>query len=284
VSRSVRDLVLLALKTADEFPNRSELSNVAAGTTLPAPPSPPPLDGGPPAPVADLSASAPTDSSPRPLDRGQDDGNQARRNLRSALLPRADHGIQRTRCGGRGEPMRGAAAEPESLTVGGLEPGSVYYFALKVADEVPNWSALSNVASDTSLSVDPPAPPDTTAPAAVRDLAATARGESDVTLAWTAPGDDDTTGTAAEYDLRVSTQPITRPRPLPCRTLASVLGPGQPGRGAPVSAVRLRSCSRLPDRMSSPRPRCLEPGTYRYWIGAVSPAGHHGLAGSSSLS
>lgn len=43
-----------------------------------------------------------------------------------------------------GEPTPSVAGTPESMTVGGLVPGSSYYFALKTADEVPNWSGLSN--------------------------------------------------------------------------------------------------------------------------------------------
>lgn len=34
----------------------------------------------------------------------------------------------------------------ESLTVSGLEPGKTYYFIIRAADEVPNWSGFSNVA------------------------------------------------------------------------------------------------------------------------------------------
>ena len=35
------------------------------------------------------------------------------------------------------EPAPRAAGTPESLTVNGLSPSTTYYFALKVADEVP---------------------------------------------------------------------------------------------------------------------------------------------------
>lgn len=54
-----------------------------------------------------------------------------------------------------------------------------------------------------------PLPPDTTAPAAITDLALTVTGTSTMTVNWTAPGDDGTTGTAISYDLRYSTAPIT---------------------------------------------------------------------------
>ncbi len=50
---------------------------------------------------------------------------------------------------------------------------------------------------------------DTTAPAAVTNLAVDSSASSSVTLTWTAPGDDGNTGTAASYDIRYSTSPIT---------------------------------------------------------------------------
>lgn len=49
-----------------------------------------------------------------------------------------------------GEPTPQPAGSSESFAVGGLEPGTPYYFAIKTADSVPNWSALSNVATVTT--------------------------------------------------------------------------------------------------------------------------------------
>ena len=45
----------------------------------------------------------------------------------------------------------------QSATVTGLLPSTTYYFAIKAADEVPNWSAISNIISRTTLA--PPASP-----------------------------------------------------------------------------------------------------------------------------
>lgn len=42
----------------------------------------------------------------------------------------------------------------EYLLVSGLQPSTRYYFALKVGDERPNWSALSNLASKVTSSYD----------------------------------------------------------------------------------------------------------------------------------
>ncbi|MFD0715406.1 fibronectin type III domain-containing protein [Paenibacillus sp. GCM10027626] len=51
---------------------------------------------------------------------------------------------------------------------------------------------------------------DTTAPAAVTDLAATSSTASTVSLTWTAPGDDGMTGTASSYEIRYSTSDIKK--------------------------------------------------------------------------
>jgi chitodextrinase len=60
----------------------------------------------------------------------------------------------------------------------------------------------------SSKSTSPP-PGDTTAPAAVADLAAGSTTASTVPLGWTAPGDDGTSGVASQYDLRYATSVIT---------------------------------------------------------------------------
>ncbi|MBO9610840.1 MAG: hypothetical protein J7639_33120, partial [Paenibacillaceae bacterium] len=46
---------------------------------------------------------------------------------------------------------------------------------------------------------------DTTAPAAVTNLAAPSSTSNSVSLSWTSPGDDGATGTAASYDIRYNT-------------------------------------------------------------------------------
>jgi len=50
-----------------------------------------------------------------------------------------------------GEPAPKPAGSSEAFTVRGLTPNTTYYFALKTADEVSNWSGLSNVASGATL-------------------------------------------------------------------------------------------------------------------------------------
>ena len=50
-----------------------------------------------------------------------------------------------------GEPNPAAAGTEQTFTVAGLRGGTEYFFAMKTADEEPNWSGLSNVAVDTTL-------------------------------------------------------------------------------------------------------------------------------------
>ncbi|MBI5266871.1 MAG: discoidin domain-containing protein, partial [candidate division Zixibacteria bacterium] len=45
-----------------------------------------------------------------------------------------------------GEPSPQPAGGVDSITITNLNPSQVYFFALKTADEVPNWSPMSNVA------------------------------------------------------------------------------------------------------------------------------------------
>lgn len=48
-------------------------------------------------------------------------------------------------------PTPGAAGSGQTYTLTGLMSSTIYYFALKTADEVPNWSVLSNTVVDTTL-------------------------------------------------------------------------------------------------------------------------------------
>ena len=51
-----------------------------------------------------------------------------------------------------GEPTPKASGQAESFTVTGLSASTTYYFAMKVSDEVPNTSGLSNVVSKATTS------------------------------------------------------------------------------------------------------------------------------------
>jgi hypothetical protein len=130
--------------------NRIKTITLSSTTTLTAAyTSPPPADTTPPATVTDLSVSeVTTDSVTLTWTAPGDDGNigtaseydirystssitEANWNLASQVL---------------GEPKPSVAGSMETFVVTGLSPGTTYYFALKTADEVPNWSGLSNVA------------------------------------------------------------------------------------------------------------------------------------------
>jgi hypothetical protein len=101
-----------------------------------------------------------------------------------------------------GLPTPRAAGSTDSMRVRGLTPVTTYYFLLKAADEVPNWSGYSNVAVKTTSG-------DLTAPSVIADLAVTGATGTTLSLRWTAPGDDGNVGTATSYDIRYSTSPIT---------------------------------------------------------------------------
>jgi hypothetical protein len=101
-----------------------------------------------------------------------------------------------------GEPAPGVSGATDSMRVRGLTPLTTYYFIIRAADEVPNWSGYSNVATKTTSG-------DNTAPAAITTLAVTGTTGSTIALRWTAPGNDGNTGTASRYDIRYSTSPIT---------------------------------------------------------------------------
>jgi hypothetical protein len=103
-----------------------------------------------------------------------------------------------------GTPTPTAAGTRQTATVAGLQPNTTYYFAIKTADEVPNWSGLSNVISRATL-----AAPDTIRPAAVATATIIGSTETTASLRWSAVGDDSLTGTASSYDIRYSTSPIT---------------------------------------------------------------------------
>jgi phosphodiesterase/alkaline phosphatase D-like protein len=100
-------------------------------------------------------------------------------------------------------PSPTAPGSTQTVTVTGLAPSTTYYFAIKTADEVPNWSGISNILSRATL-----AAPDQTRPAPVTTLAVTNLTETTLNLRWTAVGDDSLTGTATSYDVRYSTSPI----------------------------------------------------------------------------
>lgn len=166
-----------------------------------------PADTTPPAAVNDLIAINPAWNSmtltwTAPGDDGRT-GTAARYDIRYSLLPLTE-AIWPSAEQAAGEPSPRPAGSADSFVVTGLDPVTMYFFALKTADAEGNWSMKSIIASAPTTAV-----PDNDPPAAVSDLAASASTTNGVTLTWTAPGDDGAVGTASYYDIRYSRSPIT---------------------------------------------------------------------------
>ena len=101
-----------------------------------------------------------------------------------------------------GEPVPGNSGVTDSMRVRGLNPQTTYYFMIRAADEIPNWSGFSNLATKTTSG-------DAVPPSTVADLSVTNRTGNSISVRWTAPGDDGAVGTASIYDIRYSTSTIT---------------------------------------------------------------------------
>ena len=186
-----------AIITGDEVPNWSALSNVLSKSTL--------AEETAPDAIADLNTGVVTSNSialtwTAPGDDG-DQGTASQYDIRYATSPidagNWDAAVQCT-----GEPSPSVAGSAESFTVTGLNSSTAYYFAVMTADEVPNWSALSNVANAATADEDTP-------PAIIADLSTSNITANSITVTWTAPGDDGSGGTASLYDIRYASWPIT---------------------------------------------------------------------------
>jgi dipeptidyl aminopeptidase/acylaminoacyl peptidase len=163
----------------------------------------PDTDATPPARVEDLAFQVSTDNSitlswTAPGDDG-DEGQATQYEIRYStnLLSEASWDSATIVAS---PPVPKPAGQAESFAVSGLADGT-WYLGLKAADEVPNWSAMSNIVSATLA--------DTIPPATVTDLAAVFASTATVDLSWTAPGDDGDEGMASAYDLRYALSAIT---------------------------------------------------------------------------
>ena len=159
----------VALKTKDEVPNISGISNVITVDT----------PGTPPAAVTTLAASNPTGTSVR-LDwvaTGDDGllGQASSYEIRYSTSLITEVNLASATLVTTGVPSPAASGTPQNMTVTGLSNETTYYFAMRAKDELDNPSPLSNVVSATTL--------DVIAPAAVTDLAAAAGGFSYVPVA-----------------------------------------------------------------------------------------------------
>ncbi len=186
-----------AVKTADEVPNWSGLSNVVSGTTS--------AESNAPSAIANVSVSAADATSVTITWTATGDdgtvGTASQYDVRYATVP-ITMGNWNSATQATGEPSPKVSGSTETFTINGLSSGTRYYFAIRVADEVPNWSGLSNVV-DTSTT-------DITPPAAIDDLTAVPGEEhGELSLTWTAPGDDGHNGRASYYLIVYSADSIT---------------------------------------------------------------------------
>ncbi len=139
-----------ALRTADEVPNWSPVSNNANIIT-----SPPP-DVSPPAQVTDLDAVVVnSDYAILQWAAPGDDGSVGRATTYDVRYSTAGP-LNGTNFDSAPSvpvtvPPPAAAGSTERLNVSGLWPGIEYWFALRTADEVPNWSPVSNSVNATTL-------------------------------------------------------------------------------------------------------------------------------------
>ncbi len=129
-----------AIKTRDEVPNESGISNCAEGTTN--------QEYIPPAPVTDLKAVGFSESLflltwTAPGDDGGV-GTASQYDIRYSRWTLNDQTWD-TAAQLSGEPPPKPGGEQDSFFVTGISPNRGYYFAMKTADEVPNWSQLSNI-------------------------------------------------------------------------------------------------------------------------------------------
>jgi len=129
-------------------------------------------------------------------------------------------------------------AESRNLTVDycGLElqPGEVAWLELSPQSKADGFAVQvdrdGDGAAEERLVADSvnPVAIDTTAPAAVTDLAAHRLNDGSIRLDWAAPGDDALTGTAALYSVRYASQPITEASWADAEPVAVI----EPPRGA----------------------------------------------------
>ena len=124
-----------------------------------APPDPP--DTTPPANVADLASSTTTTSSVDLTWTAPGDdltaGTAAEYDIRysTSVISDANYGSA-PQAGS--PPAPSAPGTSQTFSISGLDENTTYHFALQTADEVPNWSGLSNVTSATTLSSAPTPP------------------------------------------------------------------------------------------------------------------------------
>jgi len=149
---SVDAAKILLFNSADPLPQLAGLwvtgARVNAAKAMTGP------DSIPPFPVADLNVSETASNwvSLAWTASGDDgaDGTAQSYDIRYSVFPLDDTNFD-TATAVADPPDPGAAGQPESVTITGLDISTSYYFALKVRDEYGNTSLISNLATTTTL-------------------------------------------------------------------------------------------------------------------------------------
>jgi Bacterial Ig-like domain len=142
-----------------------------------------------------------------------------------------------------------AAGTLENVPVTGLAAGTSYCFMMRAADEVPNFSALSNVATATTTTTTDGGTTNPTPPGAIADLRAVIDGTTATSnpnsvsqqtmLTWTAPADSNG-DTVASYQIRYG---IDSGCPITQASFATAIpeddppAPGSPGSAQSYLAI-----------------------------------------------
>jgi chitodextrinase len=137
------------IKATDESGNISDLSNIVTDATLAV------TDSIAPSAITNLSASGATQSSAilSWTSTGDDGstGTATSYDLRYSTSNITDANWS-SATAVSGEPAPLVAGTAQSMTIGSLTPSTTYYFAIKTTDDSGNISALSNIASISTLS------------------------------------------------------------------------------------------------------------------------------------
>lgn len=158
------------------------------------------VDTVPPAAINDLAVANITSDSVRllwtaPGDNGNS-GNATQYDIRYSNIVITNEAEWNAAIQVANETLPKPAGTSEAFMISGLSINTIYYFAIKTADELPNWSSLSNSPGAKTI--------DNMPPAMVTDLSLNNFSMNSLTLAWTAPGDNNNSGNATQYDIRYS--------------------------------------------------------------------------------
>lgn len=134
-----------AIKVADEVPNWSPISNIAAATTEKV------VDVIRPSSISDFFAGSPTENSmtltwTAPGDDSYE-GTATQYDIRFSTEHLSPYQWE-TYVACPNVPTPGRSGSNEEYIVSNLVPNTIYLFAIKSADEVLNWSDMSNVAAE----------------------------------------------------------------------------------------------------------------------------------------